>query len=66
MGSPRSPPRYYDDWVAKNHPEVWEEVRKSRARERDSENQTPSRLQVREVCARARLNLYRQRELEAS
>lgn len=62
-GFPSKPPRYYDEVLEEKDPELAEQVFARRVAERDRDNQTPERLQVREVCAKARVNLYSSREV---
>lgn len=63
-GVPSKVPRYYDKVYEQLEPEAAEAVRVKRClRGPDFRNSTPARLQVREVCARARLALS-QRSLE--
>ena len=62
-GFPAKPPRYYDQVLEELDPAMAEEVYARRVAERDRENQTPERLQVREVCTKKRLNLYSNREV---
>ncbi len=63
-GHASKPPRYYDDYFKKRDPERFDQVRRDRVRGRVSEDQTPERLSVREVCATARANAFKRR-LEA-
>lgn len=58
-GHEAKPPRRYDEYLREVDPEMADAVRRERIRERDRENSTPERLAVREVCAKARLNVYR-------
>ncbi len=55
------PPRFYDKLLEVSSPEVASEVQKERRRSRRREDETPDRLRVREVCAAAKLSLYRER-----
>jgi len=58
-GRPSKPPRYYDAYLDGSRPDVAEAVREGRRERRNRANETPRRLQVRAVCAEARLNLHR-------
>ncbi len=60
-GKAAKPPRFYDRLLESLAPEVAVGVRAERRRGRNREDETPARLQVREVCAEASLNLYRER-----
>lgn len=57
-GVPCKPPRYYDKKHAEADPEAFEALRRERRRNLDRGNSSERRLQVRELCAEARLNLY--------
>lgn len=61
-GRPAKPPRYYDEWLAENHPLLHEEVMHKRFLGRRPEDETPARLRVREVCTEARLSLQQMRK----
>lgn len=51
------PPRYYDKLFEEENPEAFEEIRRRRLiRARASEDNSPDRLAVREVCAEARVD----------
>ncbi len=60
-GVAAKPPRFYDKLLEVSSPEVASEVQAERRRSRRYEDETPARLRVREVCAEARLNLYKER-----
>ncbi len=60
-GFPSKPPRFYDRLLEASSPEVALEIRNERRRSRSREDETPARLAVREVCAEAGLNLFRER-----
>lgn len=55
------PPRYYDLWLAENHPEMWAEVKAKREEDAWKQEQlgehTPERLKTREAVATARAGL---------
>jgi hypothetical protein len=59
-GREKPVPQFYDKWLAKHHPDEWEEVRQKRVefakQEHVWDNRTPARLQVRETVAKARNN----------
>ncbi len=60
-GVAAKPPRFYDRLLEASAPEVAHDVRMDRRRSRSREDETPDRLRVREVCAEAKLNLYKER-----
>ncbi len=60
-GVASKPPRFYDKLLEVSSPEVASAVQKERKLDRRLEDETPDRLRVREVCAEASLNLYRER-----
>lgn len=55
------PPRFYDQILKVEAPEVATRVQKARRDGRRREDESPARLRVREVCASAKLNLYKER-----
>lgn len=57
-GSLAKPPRYYQKLLERVSPEVSETVKRARARGRRRGDETAERLQVREVCQAARMNLF--------
>ncbi len=62
-GKPMRPPRYYDRLLERSEPEMWQTVRRARQQTRDTENTTPERLRVSEVCKEAEVKLFQEREL---
>jgi len=62
-GREAKPPRYYDKRLEEVDPVLAVEIRTDRARDFNHENATEARLRVREVCAEARLNLFKGRSL---
>ncbi len=54
-GRSAKPPRYYDNWLSVRDPDLWAKLKRDRAKARHREDETPDRLAVREVCARAGL-----------
>lgn len=60
-GHPATPPRYYLEFLKETQPEAASKVSSKRRRARRREDETPERLQVREVCANARVNLLSRR-----
>lgn len=62
-GREAKPPRYYDKRLEAVDPVLACELRVLRARDFDHDNATEERLRVREVCAEARLNLFKGRSL---
>ncbi len=62
-GRPMKPPRFYDEILKATDPKESERVQASRRRSRRRVDETPERLFVREVCVRANLSLYQEREL---
>lgn len=54
-GKRMKPPRRYDEYLRAELPEMAESIKRSRSLDRDRSEETPERLSVREVCARARL-----------
>jgi len=62
-GHEAKPPRYYDKQLAEVDPVLAAELRVLRSRDFDWANSTEERLSVREVCAEARLNLFKRRAL---
>jgi len=60
-GKSAKPPRYYDHLYAVMEPELFEEIRKDRARARRREDESPARLAVREECTTARVSRFRRR-----
>lgn len=57
-GRPCKPPRYYHDLLSSQDPPLADSVSRERRRNRDREDQTPERLQVRKVCTEARISHY--------
>ncbi len=57
-GKSSKPPRFYDKLFAAASPEEMQVVQRARNDARDRGDETSARLQVREVCAEARLSLY--------
>ena len=57
-GKATKPPRYYDNLFEVAEPEVAARVQAARRDNRSREDETPDRLSVREVCAKAKLTLY--------
>ncbi len=62
-GKSCKPPRFYDKLFADASPEEALKVQSRRNRRRDRADETPARLRVREVCAKARLTLHGGRTL---
>ena len=62
-GYQSKPPRYYMDLHKEQAPHEAEKVVRERRRNRNLAEETPERLQVRKVCAEARMNLFK-RKLE--
>ncbi len=62
-GKSSKPPRFYDRLLAAVSPEEMLCLQRARNRARSREDETVSRLRVREVCAEARLSLYGGRDL---
>ena len=60
-GKQMRPPRYYDRLLAREHPDLWETVRRSRAQARDTENTTPERLRVSEIIKESEAKLFQKR-----
>jgi len=58
-GKEYKPPRYYDKWMEKNHPEIMFEVKMKR--DSEAEYIPPEKLQAKEKIHRARSNLYEKR-----
>ncbi len=58
-GRSAKPPRFYDRLLEAASPEVAHAVQGKRRRLRNREDETVDRLRVREVCAEAKLNLYK-------
>ncbi len=56
-GVPTKPPRYYLDWLAAQDEDAATAVRERRENSRNREDETRTRLQVREVCATAKVKL---------
>lgn len=57
------PPRYFDKILASVEPTLALEVAYERMRDARVEDQTPERLQVREVCAERQLTFFEERGL---
>jgi len=55
------PPRFYDRLLEAAAPDEAARVRKERCVARNREDETAARLRVREVCAEAKLTLYKER-----
>lgn len=56
-GRVSKPPAYYDRLLEAEDPQMFEAVRAARAEKRHREDETDDRLEVREVCTYARLNV---------
>lgn len=48
-GKPCKPPRYYDRWLEKNHPQMWAQVQDQRMENFKPENVRPERLEAKEA-----------------
>jgi len=59
-GRPSLPPKYYDSLLYKEDSDVAALVKRRRAFRRSLEDETPARLEVREVCTRSRLTRARE------
>lgn len=55
-GKPQRPPRYYDKLLEADNPEMLKEMQKERKKWKNPDDETEERRQVREECARARIN----------
>ncbi len=55
-GRAAKPPRFYDQLLDRRDPELYESIKRSRAKARRREDETPDRLAVREYCANSRLS----------
>ncbi len=62
-GKAMKPPRYYDDILKVEDPEVSSRVQAKRRDGRNREDESAERLQVRQVCVESRMNLFQSREL---
>ena len=62
-GHGSKPPRYYDQLLGREDPELLEQMKAARNRARSREDETPDRLAVREACTASRLS-FSQRRLE--
>ncbi len=63
-GRKAKPPRYYDEFFRRRDPEGYKRLKEERRRARKREDETPDRLAVREVCAKAGLRESFGRRLE--
>lgn len=52
------PAKYYDKMLEMDDPALWRRIRVLRGEAVDESECTPERLDVREICAQARVNLY--------
>jgi hypothetical protein len=62
-GKPTKPPKRFDKWLEEEDPERFEDIKFNRGKEKLllTKDDSPERLLVREKCAEAKLNTFRER-----